>query len=259
LITPEGTFGVRPDVATDDPAEGGPFDLVFFCVKSYGLEESAGLLENHLSRGAVVVSLLNGVDNAERLRAVLPEVQVLNGCVYLSAHILRPGVVRQNVSLARLFFGLEGEEQERFRIIEKVLKDADIEAKYRKDIEKVVWEKYLFISPLASATSYLNKTFGQVLEDDSSSQLLEGLLKEVELVAREKGIPLPLDIHHLTMNKIVSFPADTKSSMQLDFGRGGQTEIETFTGYIVKAGRRYGLATPLHEMVYKALAGSPSS
>jgi len=258
LITPEGTYSIRPDLATDDPAYGGPFDLVFFCVKSYDLDPSARLVKNHLSPGAVVISLLNGVDNAERLRALLPEMQVLNGCVYLSAHIVRPGVVRQNVSLARLFFGLEGMETERFRVIEKLLKDADIEAEYRKDIEKVVWEKYVFIAPLASATAYLDKTFGQILEDESSSQLLEGLLREVELVAREKRVPVSQDIHQTTLKKIASFPSDTKSSLQLDFEKGKQTEIDTFTGYIVRFGRRHGLDTPLHEMIYKALSKTPS-
>jgi 2-dehydropantoate 2-reductase len=258
LITPEGTCAIRPDVATDDPAGGGPFDLVFFCVKSYELEESARLIKSHLSPHAVVISLLNGVDNAERLRMILPEVQVLNGCVYLSSHIVRPGVVRQNVSLARLFFGLENEDQERFLKIEKLLRGAGIEAEYRKDIEKVVWEKYLFIAPLASSTAYLDKTFGQLLANSEARQLLEGLLSEVELVAREKGIPFPPDIHQTTMEKIASFPADTKSSMQLDFERGKQTEIETFTGYIVRFGRSRGLSTPLHERVYEALARRPS-
>jgi 2-dehydropantoate 2-reductase len=258
LITQEGTNVVRPDWATDDPAGGGPFDLVFFCVKSYGLEESARLVKNHLSPGAVIISLLNGVDNAERLMSRLPEVQVLNGCVYLSTHIIRPGVVRQSGGVARLFFGPEGEEQDRYRIIEKVLREAGIEAEYRKDIAKVVWEKYLFIEPMASATTYLDKTFGQLLESSESRQLLEGLLEEVELVARERGIPLPRDIHQTTQKKIASFPADTKSSMQLDFEKGKQTEIETFTGYIVRFGRSHGLHTPLHEMIYKALSKTPS-
>ena len=163
LITPEGTIAIRPDRTTDDPAGGGPFDLVFFCVKSYDLEESAGLIKNQLSPDAVIISLLNGVDNADRLHFFLPEVQVLNGCVYLSTHIIRPGVVRQSGGLARLFFGPEGEAQDRYRVIEKVLREAGIQAEYRKDIARVVWEKYLFIEPLASATTYLDKTFGQLL------------------------------------------------------------------------------------------------
>lgn len=258
LITPEGTCAIRPDWATEDPAGGGPFDLVFFCVKSYSLEESAGLIKNHLSPDAVIISLLNGVDNAERLRFFLPAAQVLNGCVYLSTHIIHPGVVRQSGGLARLFFGPEGETQDRYRLIEKVLREAGIQAEYREDIARVVWEKYLFIEPLASATTYLDKTFGQLLADSESRQLLEGLLEEAERVARGKGIPLPLDIHQTTLKKIASFPPETKSSMQLDFERGKQTEIETFTGYVVRLGRSQGLSTPLHERIYKALARTPS-
>jgi len=252
-ITEEGTFTAIPDKATDDPTGCGLFDLVLFCVKTYDLEESANLLKRNIDERTVVISLLNGVDNGERLKAVLPRADVLNGCVYIGAQIVRPGVVRQAGGACKLFFGPENGGSRDYRLIEHLLKDAGIKAEYREDIKAIVWEKYLFVSPLASATTYLGKTFGEFRENGESRKLLEGLLTEVEHVARGQGVRLSENIHESSLEKIALFPYDAKSSMQMDFEKGKKTELETFTGYIVRSARSHDIAAPLHEEVYNAL------
>jgi 2-dehydropantoate 2-reductase len=91
------------------------------------------------------------------------------------------------------------------------------------------------------------------MENKESRDLLEGLTREVELIARAKGVHLPKDIVGLSLDKAHTFPYETKSSMQVDFEKGKKTEIETFTGYIVKAGEELERDVPLHQMVYSKL------
>ena len=201
-ITREGTFTAIPDSATDNSGGCGNFDLVLFCVKSYDLEEGARMIRENVTGETAIISLLNGVDNAEKLHAVFPDAQVLNGCVYISACIERPGVVRQTGGSCNLFFGPEREEGNDYRDIESILKDAGIKAEHREDIRAVVWEKYLFVCPLASATAYLVKTFGELMDHSESRKLLEGLLDEVELVGRAQGVNLPEDIHRTSLEKV---------------------------------------------------------
>ena len=55
------------------------------------------------------------------------------------------------------------------------------------------------------------------------------------------------------ISKASAFPYETKTSMQMDFEKGKKAEIETFTGYVVKEGRKHQIAVPNHEMVYEAL------
>lgn len=252
-ITEEGTFTAVPDRATDDAARCGVFDLILFCVKTYDLEESARLLNENIDERTLAISLLNGVDNAERLRVVLPQADVLNGCVYIGAQMVHPGVVRQAGGSCKLFFGPENGGNHDYRMIERLLRDAGIKAEYREDIKTVVWEKYLFVSPLASATTYLNMTMGEFVEHGESRRLLEGLLDEVELIARAQHVSLPEDIHKISLEKISLFPYEAKSSMQMDFEKGNRTEVETFTGYIVRFAKNHGISTPFHEEVYNYL------
>ena len=254
VITEQGTFIAKPDKAIDNPASCGVFDLIIFCVKSYDLEDSAKLFKNCVNKQTVAITVLNGVNNAERLKCVLPDAQILNGCVYISAFVKEPGMVCQAGGTCKFFFG-SNTENNKYIKIEQVLKDGGITAEYRKDIKKIVWEKYLFVSPLASATSFYQKTFGEIMEDAESKNLLQGLLKETENIAKFQKVDLSNDIFQKSLDKIALFPYETKSSLQMDFERKKNTELDIFAGYIVEYAKEHGIDVPLHEKVYKVLRG----
>lgn len=97
------------------------------------------------------------------------------------------------------------------------------------------------------------------MDDPEARDLLTGLIAEVEQIARAKGIKLPSDIAQASLDKVRQFPYETKTSMQLDYEKGRETEIDIFTGYIVRTGQGLGIKTPLHERVYKTLTAAVSS
>ena len=253
LLSEKESFTVRPNIATDDPSGCGTFKLVLFCVKSYDLEESTKLLAPNIDDNTMIISLLNGVDNAQRIQSILRKGKILNGCVYIGAHILRPGVVRQVGGSCKLFFGNESDEIIDGKRIQNMLKAANIDAEYRNDIRNIVWEKYLFISPFANATTFMKKTMRELLDNAEGKALLEGLLWEVVNIAKAQRVKIPENMREVTISKASTFPYETKTSMQMDFEKGKKAEIETFTGYIVKEGRKHQIAVPNHEMVYEAL------
>ena len=253
LITEKGTFTVRPDSATDTPSGCGIFDCVIFCVKAYGLEESAKLLSPSIDENTVVISLLNGVDNADRLSAVLNKGKIFNGCVYIGAHIVRPGVVQQAGSLNKLFFGNKSDDKIEVNDIENIFKEANIDAQYRTDIENIVWEKYVLISAFATATTFLDKTMRGVIDSAKGKELLDNLLAEVFRVCEAKQIELPKNIKEEIISKVSTFPPETKTSMQMDFEKGNKTELKTFTGYIVREAGKHGLSVPTYKRIYAAL------
>lgn len=252
-ITEEGNFAAVPDRATDQPETCGHFDLVLFCVKGYGLESSAAQIKNNVDRTSTVITLLNGVDNVRPLKAVLPEARVLNGCVYIGAHIVKPGVVRQAGGTCQLLFGPEDGNIEGLSAIESVLKKAAIKASLTADIRTVVWEKYLFVSPLASATAYLKQPIGAFVEKSEKRDLLEGLMREIAEIGIAQGVGISEEMVQAALKKNALFPYDTKTSLQMDFESGRKIEIDIFTGYIVKKGKELGIPTPLHAKVYAKL------
>jgi 2-dehydropantoate 2-reductase len=254
LMTVEGDLTAVPALATDNPRDAGLFDLVLVCVKSYGLEAAARQIKDNLHDETVIIPLLNGVNIAERLKAILPKGRILGGCVYISARIESPGVVRQVGGSCQFIFGPDrSADAAPFRPIEDFLKNAGIKAELVGDIAVPLWTKYIFIDPLAGLTSLLGKPFGAILDDPADRAILEGLMQEVERVARAKNVPFPEDIVAATAAKVASFPPATKTSMLLDFEKGQPAELDIFMGYMVAAGKKLGIPVPLHEKVYSEL------
>jgi len=254
LVTVDGEYVVRPTLATDKPAEMGVLDLALFCTKSYGLEDAARAIAGNIREDSVVLPLLNGVDISERLRAALPRGIVLYGGVFVSSAIQGPGVVKQAAGTGQLFFGPANKSDvEKYRPIETLLQGAGIKAELSADALLPLWTKYIFIGPMAGVTSMSGKAFGEVLGDAESRAMVEGMMKEVEAVARRKGVNFPPDIVQASIGKAAAFAPTTKTSMQLDYERGNKTELDIFIAYVVQAGKELGIPVPLHEKVYAEL------
>jgi 2-dehydropantoate 2-reductase len=250
LFTREGDHVVRPALSKDNPAQAGIFDVVFFCVKSYHLESSALALKANIKKNTVVIPLLNGINSGERLRTVLPDADIVRGCVYISSFIEKPGVVRQTEGSCKLIFGTDDESANQYQYILDILLQAKIKAELTNRISEVLWTKYLLMCPLGSLTSATGKTYGGIMADQILRQKLRGMMQEVAMIARACNISLPENAVDKTMELVGSFAYDTKTSMQMDREKGKQTEIDALTAYICKAGEEFGIPTPLHNEIY---------
>lgn len=249
----DGDFTAHPTLATDRPAETGKVDFVLFCVKSYDFEEAARGIGGIVDEDTFILPLQNGVDKRSRMAKALGKGVALDGCVYMAAHIESPGVVLQAGGARKLVFGREPQDLPRLKELLELLTGAGINAELAEDIRLPVWSKYIMICSMAAATSFYEEPVGVILESSEKRNFLEGLIREIEKVAREMGVNYPKDIFNTTMEIITSFPYGTKTSMQRDFELGKRTELETFSGSILRLGKELGVDTPLHRRVYEAL------
>src|SRR6202171_6345268 len=85
---------IRVSASTEGSAVQGA-QLVLFCVKSTDTESGAAAIKPHLAPDAVVLSLQNGVENADRLRTLLPQ-EVIAAAVYVGVEMAGPGHVRHH-------------------------------------------------------------------------------------------------------------------------------------------------------------------
>ncbi len=257
LITREGRCLARPRIVTDHPQEAGMLDLIFFCTKSYSLENAAQTFAGCMHRHTVVIPLLNGINNVQRLRNVLPWADIIGGSVYIISHILEPGVVKQEGGSCKLTFGTDDfvSAAQYSQILDLLLK-AQIDATLTDKISEVLWTKYLLMCPLGSLTSATGKTYGGIREDPGLRQKARAMMMEVVAVARMQQIYLSPDAVDKAMEMVAGFDYDSKTSMQLDFESGKPTEIDALTGYLCHAGRIAGVPTPLHDEIYRQLKQS---
>jgi len=253
LITQEGEYVVHPKVATDNPAEAGVLDLVFFCTKSYDLENSAQQFSSCITKKSIVIPLLNGVNSAERLHVILPQAVVLSGCVYVISCIESSGIVHQKERPGILTFGTDDETASKYQYILELLLHSKIQAILTNKISEVLWEKYMLICALASLTTATGKTYGGIMADANFRQKLKDMMKEVLAVARARKVILPDDCVDKAMDLIGNVAYDNKTSMQMDKEKGRLMETDIIPAYLCKMGKKLGVPTPLHDEIYKQL------
>jgi len=246
-------FIARPAIVTDNAHEIGIADFIILCTKSYSLEATVEQLKPCISERTILLPLLNGVESVERIKNELPGSLVAEGCVYIVSQLKESGVIENSGINEKLFFGPVSFNNDRLQWLEKVMLDAGIEANFSDSISTIVWEKFIFIASIATATSYFNCSIGKLIEENEET--LVQLIEEVKLIAVAKRISFNPDITPNIINYNKLLPYESTSSMHRDYlNMKPLTEVESLTGYVVRAGQKYGIATPAFSRAYHQLS-----
>lgn len=247
-------FIAKPTVATNNPSEMGVADYIIIATKSFDLEAIVEQLKPCINRDTVILPLLNGVDSKERIQSILPDNIVLDGCVYIVSRLKQAGVVENIGNVQTLYFGIDNVVNERLLLLERLLKEANIEATLSQNISTILWEKFVFISPTATATSYFDKCIGELIADNRNLETTTALIEEVKQIAKAKRTVISDDITEKTVNRLRSLPFEATSSMHSDYRSNKATnELESLTGYVVSEGQKYNIETPLYLKAYAVL------
>ncbi len=244
----------KPHLATDNPIEMVIADFIIIATKSYDLEAVIQQLRPCINNDTIILPLLNGVDSKDRIAHILPNNIILEGCVYIVSRLKKAGVIENSGNIQTLFFGLDNFVNDRLNILEGLLKDANIEASLSENISTIIWEKFIFLSPIATTTSYFDNCIGEIIADNEKRSTTAALIEEVKQLAKAKQIVISDDITEKTLTKLKALPFEATSSMHSDFqARKPTNELESLTGYVINEGRKYNLETPMYEKCFADL------
>ncbi len=253
IITDDSETVVYPKLVSNNPDEIGILDYLICATKTYDIEESLLSLQQCIAQETVILPLYNGVDAPERIHKLFPENDILQGCVYIISMIFSPGTIRKIGFYEKLFFGSKTASISKLNELQSIFQKAKIESYLVENIEETVWEKFIFISALASVTSYLNQNIGQILSNSDAKAIYVELLKEIEMVAKAKGLQLSDDIVNQTIVKLEKSPKEATSSMHRDYLAGNKIEAASLTKFVVEEALKYGVKTPLYEKISTVL------
>lgn len=249
-----GDFHLRPAVATDDPSQVGPVDIVMFCVKTWDTESAGRAARPLLGEQTAVISFQNGVENEEILAEILGPEHVMGGLAYVTSIIAAPGLVQQAGPVARLIFGeIDGQPSARARAFHRLCREADIDVGLSTDIRKDMWTKFLYICAFSGVSTLTRQPLGPVLNDPDTRELFVGCMREVEAAARARGIQLEPDVVTRQLALADAYGPDLKPSMLSDLERGNRLELEWLNGSVARMGRDLGIETPLNQFIWAAL------
>ena len=224
--------------ATDRIAAVADATLVLFCVKSSDTDGAAQAMAPHLGPEAVVLSLQNGVDNVERIRAHTKN-PVLPVLVYAAAQMPAPGSV-QHTGGGNLVIGSSLP-----RAIADVLASAGIPVRISDNIDVELWTKLTMNCAYNAISALAQAPYGRMVAMPEVCDVMRDVVGEVVRVAEAKGVRLPDDIVDATLKLAEAMPVTVSSTAQ-DMLKGKRTEIDHLNGAVVRLGEALGIATPVN-------------
>lgn len=238
--------------------EMGQQDYIFICVKNYSLEDVCENIRDMVTDDTVIIPVMNGVDPGEKIRSLIGRGMVVDSLIYTVAFANADFSISQQDTFTWLCIGIKNADQgqqEKVTQVAEILKGADIDYKDNGDIEVEIWRKYILNCAFNVMTAFYDNTIGELRRDPVKAQQYETLVWEAASVGRAKGVALTDEHIQEVIHKFRHVHADNAtSSLQRDFQIcKKQTELETFSGYIVQEAKRLGVSIPLSEEMYQGL------
>jgi 2-dehydropantoate 2-reductase len=238
---------VRVETSTELSAARGA-DVVLFCVKTMDTETTARSLAALLPSSATVVSLQNGVDNAEKIRAA--GLDALSAVVYVAASVPEPAHVK-HVGRGDLVIGPRNERTKNFAAL---FERAKVACRISDNIDGELWTKLIWNCALNAISALGRARYGQIAASDDARKVVETAVNEVLAVAAASRIQLPgVETRQAGLAgalKIATQMSGAISSTGQDLMRGKRTEIDSLNGYIARRGAELGVPTPVNHALY---------
>jgi len=237
LLDTKSFKGHLPARAATDTTALAPPDLVLFCVKSADTEQAGRSLAGHLRPETSVLSLQNGVDNAQRLRAVTGHA-VIPAVVYVGSEMAGPGHIRHHGG-GDLAIGRSPASE----ALAQTLEAAGVHTTISDDIEVTLWSKLVINCAFNALSAVADISYGPMLEVEGARDVVTRAVKEAIAVAHANGVSLPENLLANILNIPTMMPQQ-KSSTAQDLARGKPSEIDFLNGHVVRKGAELGVPTP---------------
>ena len=263
IIDPDGSDKlVEPEqfsLTSDPKIAFGQADIILVTVKSGATEEMAKSIRENAPSDVIVVSLQNGVGNAETLRQHLqPEATVISGMVPFNVVQSEPGVsplnVRQTIPGTILI-------DDTLRGLAEVLSVSGLSVQAHPDMQGILWGKLLInLNNALNALSNL-PLVNQLADRDWRLLIADQMGEGLKVVgahgitpAKVQGAPpavlpwilrLPNVLFRIAAARMLAINPHARSSMWEDLSRGRATEIDYLQGVIIRLAHEKNIAVPL--------------
>jgi 2-dehydropantoate 2-reductase len=221
---------VRLKASSDASAVQGAA-LVLFCVKSLDTETAGALIRPHLAADALVLTLQNGVDNADRLRGVLPQHAVAAAVVYVATEMAGPGHVRHH-GRGELVIEPSGSSEAAAQALIAAGVPTEISANVRGEL----WAKLILNCAYNAVSAITQLPYGKTVAGEGVQDMMRDVVAECLAVAKADGVQVAGDVDAAIRKIFETMPTQFSSTAQ-DLARGKRSEIDYLNGLALRRRR----------------------
>ncbi len=240
-----------PLAASSDAAAVATADLVLLCVKSADTEAAGRLMAPHLPLQALVLSLQNGVDNAERLQAVLPGHAVAAAVVYVAVEMAGPGHVLHKGRGELVLAPARAAKKDSLSSegAAAALRAAGVPTEVSAAVRQALWTKLVINCAYNAISAISQQPYGKTFDAPGIQGVMQDVVNECLVVAAADGVNLPVSVHEAVAKIALTMPGQLSSTAQ-DLARAKPSEIDYLNGHVVKRGEALGIPTPVNRTLW---------
>lgn len=234
--------------------DAAPADLIIIAVKQHHLEQAIKDISNFVGDDTIILSLLNGISSEEILgRAFGMDKILYSFCV--STDSVRIGTQVKYSVLGTIVFGekTNKEYSQKVLAVKDLFDRAQIPYSIPEDMIREQWWKFMMNVGLNQVSAILRAPYGVFQKVKEARELMEMACNEVIDIATKIGINLTRDDIDKYFKIIDTLSPNGKTSMLQDVEAHRKTEVEIFAGTVIELGQKYGILTPVNNMLYKMI------
>ena len=238
----------RPQVWTPQEAHGA--DLLVVALKYGALPGALESIRAAAGENTTVMSLMNGVDSEEIIAGEIGESRVLYSLIKVASHREGDGYHFDPETTIGIVFGETSAPlgSDRVRAVERLFEGTGIHYRSTEFIREEIWSKFRLNVCNNLPQAILGAGVGCYRDSAHMKAISDGLRRELEAVAAAKGIDISRADASSTRGSAV--PPSARYSTLQDLDAGRHTEIDMFSGALVRMGRELGIPTPYNEYTY---------
>lgn len=250
----KGDFVANPSIATDNPEDVGPVDVVILGVKAWQIADAAEALRPLIGDDTCVLPLQNGVEATSELTEILGESHVLGGLGGILSYIAGPGHIKHAGGEPFLKFGeIDNRSRPRTNNLLEAFQRAGIQSEIPSNIDSAIWEKFMFITAVSGVGALTRVPTGIWRSLPETWAMAVAIVKEAESVAIALDVPMSSNKSDAVISQLQKLQPHGTVSMQRDIMEGRPSELEVQNGAIVRLGLTAGVPTPINDFIYHSL------
>ncbi|MGM3275037.1 2-dehydropantoate 2-reductase [Ralstonia sp. 24A2] len=261
IRSPAGDAQLPVQIITADEANAwGHADLILLSCKAYDLDDAIAAVRPTVGERTVVLPVLNGLAHLERLDAAFGESRVLGGLCHISATTAPDGAVLhlgigQGPAPQSITFGERTPHapRERTEAIRNVFATASFDSVLADNVMQDMWEKFVFLTSLASMTCLMRANVGEIVATDEGRALNEEMFAACQAVSAASGYPIRMQARERGQQVLTQAGSTLTASMLRDLENGGRVEADHIVGDMLQRGRRLGVDVSLLRVAYAHL------
>lgn len=235
------------------------YDYILITIKTMGNHKVAAKLSNRsdcLKEDGRIVIMQNGWGND------LPYLKYFDPSIIYNARVItgfqrsEPNCSKITVHTAPILIGsLHGYSSKCVTALAEAIAKSGIPSEATDEVGKALWAKMLYNCTLNPLGAILKVPYGKLADCDATVAIMNRLIHETFAVMKAAGYETfwetPEDYIKEFYGKLVPDTYAHCSSTLQDIEKKQKTEIETLTGCILKLGKKYGISTPTHQIIYE--------